>query len=46
LDVDFDLDWRLSRSRNRRKPATSCIKHTERSKESAGREKTPVKFHV
>jgi len=46
LDVDLDLDRRLLRGRNRRKPATSCIKHTERSRGSAGRENTLVQVHV
>jgi len=46
LDVDLDLDWRLSRSRKCRKPATSCVKHTERSRERAGRENALVKVHA
>jgi len=46
LDVDLVLDWRFLHSRNRRKPATSCIKHTECSRESAGRENTLVRVHV
>ena len=42
----MDLDERLSHSRNRSRPATPCIKHTECSRESAGRENTLVEVHV
>jgi hypothetical protein len=45
-DLDVDLNWRSSNSRNRRKPPDSSSPPSGCSRKCAGDENVPIEVHV